>query len=185
VVVGDHGEGLLTHETREHGEEVYEEAVRVPLVLRFPGHLAPARIDAPVEMVDVAPTALELLGVARPAAFEGQSLVAAMRSGRADSKRRIFFQSEVQPKRQGNSFGVRAGRWKYIERHRGGELRTQLFDLTIDPGERSDVSEANPGETSRLGVELRAWRRRQGRPPAPPRLSEEDREALRALGYVQ
>jgi len=186
VVVGDHGEGLLSHATLEHGEEVYEEAVRVPLVLRFPGRLAPQRILAPVEMVDVAPTAFELLGVMPPPPeFEGVSVVSALETGRGDMSRRVFLQSELQPKRQGNSYAVRAGRWKYIERHRAGEVRSELFDLATDPGERTDLSAGRPEEVSRLRTEVRAWRRRHDRPPAPPRLTDEDREALRALGYVQ
>jgi arylsulfatase A-like enzyme len=120
-----------------------------------------------------------------PPEFEGLSMVNALKTGRGDPSRCVFLQSELQPKRQGNSYAVRAGRWKYIERHRGGEQRSQLFDLATDPGERTDLSAGRPEEVSRLSAEVRAWRRRHDRAPAPPRLTDEDREALRALGYVQ
>jgi arylsulfatase A-like enzyme len=50
VVTADHGEGLLDHGHMEHGVHVYEEQVRVPLVVRWPGRIAPRRIEGPVEL---------------------------------------------------------------------------------------------------------------------------------------
>lgn len=74
VVTADHGESLLDGVEPTHGWFVYDPTMRVPLLLRIPG-AAPRRLDPPVSLVDVMPTLLELLGVARPdLRFDGESL---------------------------------------------------------------------------------------------------------------
>ena len=68
IVSGDHGEGLMQHGILGHAAQLYEEAVRVPLLLRWPEGLPRRRsVPEPVGAIDVAPTALELLGVEPPA----------------------------------------------------------------------------------------------------------------------
>jgi len=57
IITGDHGEGLGQHNHLEHGVNVYDEAVRVPLLFRWPGRIAAGSLNtAPVELVDLAPT---------------------------------------------------------------------------------------------------------------------------------
>jgi len=75
VVVGDHGELLGEHGTWGHGEHLTEEEVHVPLILKPPrGRRAPARGDEPVQLVDIAPTLLTVLGVPVPASMQGGPL---------------------------------------------------------------------------------------------------------------
>src|SRR6185436_6011947 len=101
VVTADHGEGLMQHGHMGHGLHLYEEAVRVPLVFRWPGSLpAGALVPGPVEHVDLVPTVLDLLGLPRGGGeIEGQSLAAALRgqagtAGR-DSRRTVFLQRRL------------------------------------------------------------------------------------------
>jgi Sulfatase len=82
IVAGDHGESLGDHGERDHGIFVYENVLRVPLIIRAPG-FARARIGSVVRLVDVMPTALDLLGVAAPA-VQGVSLRTLMTGERAD-----------------------------------------------------------------------------------------------------
>jgi len=81
VFTSDHGEGLWDHRIQAHGQEVFEEQLRVPLFIRPPGGLD-ARVDVelPISLIDLAPTMLELVGIPAPASFEGRSWASWMQS---------------------------------------------------------------------------------------------------------
>jgi arylsulfatase A-like enzyme len=89
AVASDHGEGLGDHQETLHGFFVYQTTLAVPLIVRGPGIVGGGRIDANVGLVDVLPTALDLLGVAVPRGFQasGNSLAAALRGGRRANPR--------------------------------------------------------------------------------------------------
>lgn len=193
VITADHGEGLGQHGWWHHGPVIYEEAVRVPLVFRWPGPIAGGRtIDAPVGLVDLAPTVLDLIGVdARLPASDGRSLAPALRDGAAlDPERPVFLQRRLYRSRRtrgvpvrGEKLGVRAGRWKYIEAQEEGTR--ELYDLARDPAELENVVDAHPDEARRLAELLARWT--EATPAARSRSSEvapEDARKLRALGYV-
>jgi arylsulfatase A-like enzyme len=195
VVMSDHGEGLGDHHFRLHGLNVYQEAVRAPLMVRWPKQIAPRRVwEAPVEQVDVLPTVLELAGVPRPAdaEWQGQSLAAALRGAAPfDADRPVFLtrrlyeaNTPVWEKGKGMKLGVVYGRWKYVV---GAEERTrELFDLESDPGELRNVVETEPRRATELDAMVVAWRARTVRQHAPAgRSDDETRARLRALGYVE
>ena len=84
VVAGDHGEGLGDKVETGHGIFLYEETLRVPLIIQnaraFP---RPRVVDGAVRLVDVAPTILETIGLgAEAAGMEGQSLLSRMPGSR-------------------------------------------------------------------------------------------------------
>jgi arylsulfatase A-like enzyme len=81
----------------------------------------------------------------------------------------------------GSLFGIRQGRWKYIESDALGTR--ELFDLEEDPPERRNLAAANPDKLRELAARLRSWRERETL-AGPAEVSPEDREALRAFGYV-
>jgi arylsulfatase A-like enzyme len=218
VVTGDHGEGLMDHGHLNHGVHIYEEAVRVPLILRWPGRIAAGgAIATPAELTDVAPTILELVrpGVQRGdglpggpikvelaellreegGAARGRSLASQIFQSTAGSSaasepdpvylyRRHYDGSMVgRMWTEGEQFGIRAGRWKYI---RGdGSASAQLFDLAADPGEQRNLVEASADVASQLSARLEAWRLSVSRNvEQPDRLQPEDRARLKALGYA-
>src|SRR6185503_12427125 len=74
IVAADHGEEFAEHGGRYHGTTVYEEQVRVPLVVSAPGLLPPHRVSAPVQLVDLLPTVLAGLQIPRPARVRGADL---------------------------------------------------------------------------------------------------------------
>ena len=91
VVASDHGEGLGQHGTLDHAPNVYEEQVRVPLLLRWPEELTPGlRIGEAVGLVDVAPTIAELAGVKFSGEPDGRSLAAALEVGAVRDSRPII-----------------------------------------------------------------------------------------------
>jgi hypothetical protein len=74
VVMADHGEAWGEHKVYFHGQDLFDEQLRVPLVIAVPGKL-PRAIDDPVALVDVAPTLIEMVGAAPPASMRGRSLL--------------------------------------------------------------------------------------------------------------
>ena len=83
----------------------------------------------------------------------------------------------------GEKFGLRLGPWKYIEGD--GEGTRELFNLDDDPGERRNLYGSFPDVVEELRASLGAWRQAFDRNVRPGSLSPEDRERLRALGYVE
>lgn len=192
VVVGDHGEGLMQHGHMHHGVQIYEEAVRVPLLLRLDGRIAPQAHDEPVEIVDVMPTVLELARLVHTRPLQGRSLAAALTQGAPlDPERPVYLHRRYYDPGEiggipvaGEKFGIRRGLWKYIEGEQEGTR--ELFNLVDDPGERTNLVVSETAVAAELSASLAAWKTTQGgaRQRAEG-LSPQDREKLRALGYVE
>jgi choline-sulfatase len=175
IVTADHGESLGEHGERGHGIFVYESALRVPLIVRWPG-VTPRRVPRLVQLIDVAPTVLALEGVAAPP-MDGVNLVPLLR-GRATPDRHGYAES-MYPLQYGWSAlrTVRAGRFKLIE-----APRPELYDLEADPHEQQNVFDAHQAEAQALVALLRTFGPADSRPDLPER--PEVRERLSALGYV-
>lgn len=75
AIMGVHGEEFLEHGSAGHGKSLFEESIRVPLAIRAPTLLAPGRVKEPVDLLDLAPTLTDLLGIEPSARWEGESLV--------------------------------------------------------------------------------------------------------------
>jgi arylsulfatase A-like enzyme len=148
VVTADHGEAFGDpHPTWGHGFRLYDEGVRVPLMLWSPVLFPEGRRDDTVAShVDVAPTVLDLLGVAAPAEWEGRSVFAERRPPRA-----YFYAANDH-----YLLGVREGDLKYVyDASRG---RDQLFDLARDPDELQNLAAERPEVCRRLRQRLAAWK---------------------------
>jgi arylsulfatase len=174
VVTADHGEELGEHGGLLHRDLLYDELLRVPLVIAGPGVPA-GRVEALASGVDVAPTLLAWAGVPPPSGLPGLSL-----AGAAPPERPAVYAQYAHRR-----FAVRTARWKLIE---SAEGRIELYDLRNDPGEREEVSARHPEERQRLQAALAAWRKRVqpgDRGAGAPVALDAEREAeLRALGYL-
>jgi arylsulfatase A-like enzyme/Flp pilus assembly protein TadD len=175
VLLSDHGEGLGEHGEEEHGVLLYREALQVPLMVRLPGgERGGERIDTPAQMIDVAPTLLELAGLPRPPELEGRSLLAA-----ADTQPRpIYGESWYSRFHFGWSELGSLVEWPW---HLIDGPDPELYDLATDPAETDNLIHRRAGLAARLRGELTA---RASEPPAPGDETEETRRALAALGYV-
>jgi arylsulfatase A-like enzyme len=145
VVTGDHGEAFGQHGGFAHGGALYEEDVRVPLILVSP-RLAPLGVRSRVvgSHIDLWPTVLDVCGLPSDSRWQGSSLLAPD----LPKDRRAYFS------RRGE-LGVREGRFKYIwDCHARREL---LFDLETDPGERANLARTHPDFCLHLRRRLRDW----------------------------
>jgi choline-sulfatase len=139
VVLADHGEAWGEHKAYFHGQDLFDEQLRVPLIIAVPGQ-APRVLEDPVALVDVGPTLLELVGATPPPAMRGRSLLPAVRGGAKLPARPIF--SELLPATAWPHHAVMMvdGDHKLI--HRISERRWELYDLGRDPGEHSNLVDA-------------------------------------------
>jgi arylsulfatase A-like enzyme len=192
VVTGDHGEGLMDHGFMTHGPLLHEEAVKVPLILHWPGRVPPGRLPGPVELRDLPRTILDLLGLPSPDSLQGHSLLPVMTGGEpADPDRRVFLQRRTYEQEdvhgilvRGEKFGVREGSWKYLEAAEEGTR--ELYDLSQDPSERINVVEAHPERARSLSEALRDLAGQRLAPTSAPQpWSDDDLKRLEDLGYVR
>ncbi len=189
IVTADHGEALGEHGFVGHNDQVYEESVRIPLVMRFPraARLDGRRVSELVDLVDLAPTVLDLLGLDggenTKRAFRGTSLLPVTLGARG----RGFTVSRnvgVLP-----AFAFRSGRYKLLLTPRpAGVPKSELYDLESDPDERLDLAPSDPLRAAFHRQEFLRWLialrpdRAASETAAP--LTPEARENLRALGYI-
>ena len=197
VLTADHGESLGEHGCwYEHGEFLYEPDVRIPLVVSWPGRLpAGRRSTAPAETIDVAPTLLDLLGVAPLPEANGLSLAPVLR-GEAPGPRPAFMESgesffpenerRRMPGLPGKWHAVRFGEWKVVRIPRpDGPPALELYDVRTDPAEGTNLASADPVRAARLTALLEEFLSSATHAgQAPPVLDEAAREKLRSLGYL-
>jgi arylsulfatase A-like enzyme len=175
VFSGDHGDLGGAHGLPYKGPAMYEELVRVPLVIAWPGRIVPGRSDALVSLIDLLPTVCALASVSAPSGLDGVSLQPVL-EGRAAGVRDMVVgeyygkQAWRVPIRM-----VRTDRWKYVRYRSDGE---ELYDLETDPGElRNLAAEASAGaQRARLSRALDDWMRRTSDPF--PTLTTTDRSGV-------
>jgi arylsulfatase A-like enzyme len=183
VFLSDHGE-----EFREHGgfrhNDVYQEVLQVPLILRCPGDGSKKaqgrRVKAAVRLLDVMPTLLEFVGLPVPEHAEGRSLLPLLRRAE-EAPRPVFSQWRWK-----HYETLRLGDWKYIRR----PSEEELFNLADDPGEKRNLASRHrdrgrgfAGQIAAL-IETSARFRRAAGGGKPAPLDRKTREELRALGYL-
>ncbi len=183
VVTADHGEGLGDHNEDGHGMFLYETTVHVPLIIRAPKPFARRTVGETVELVDVAPTILDLLGIPVPKQWQGRSLWPLL-DGKPDDAASRAYSETYYPRFHYGWSDLRSftsGTLKYIL-----APRDELYDLGRDPGELLELA----GDRRRhdLRGQLMSFVSRNSRgalnSAAGRQLSPEDQQRLAALGYL-
>lgn len=151
VVTADHGEEFGEHGGRYHGTTVYEEQVRVPLVVVAPGKIAPGRIAGPVQTVDILPTVLSSLAIPRPARVRGRDLSALLAGKAKDPEGGAFAETDEQTL-------YAEGSHRLVCQRRAAAC--QLFDLEGGPG---DVGPRVPEKRDAMRKKLRDIEAAHGR----------------------
>jgi len=180
VFAADHGESLGEEDVWFcHGARLTDEQVRVPLMIRVPGR-PPARREEAVSLIDVYPTLLALLeGVRATPEGLGRDLFAEGAAGRASHPYLATLKAS-----ESTQYALVDDGYKFIVSEREGVFDGRLHALGR---ESVDLSAAAPQIAARLRQKLWELRERVDRGVAETRqeLSEEDRESLRALGYLE
>jgi arylsulfatase A-like enzyme len=196
AVLADHGESLGEHDYFfEHGDFGAEAEIHVPLILadseRIPRGV---RVRWTVQSLDVAPTLLDLIGVPPDPGLRGTTLMPLVEST-AGEHRLCFGETgrrfhDENDRREVD--GV-AGKWRWVREGRfklthvpraDGPPARRLYDLDSDPGETSDVAGRFPEVADRLGAKLDLWMAEDDGLERDYHISDEVREELRALGYI-
>jgi arylsulfatase A-like enzyme len=203
VFTSDHGEEFFEHGLEGHGQTAYQELTHVPLVVRYPGVVPSSQvIDETVSLIDVMPTMLALSHLPVPEAVQGQSLTSLMKAkaGTGSWKPRpVFTDRPAAPHfaspapRSNESFSVIYEGWKLVwnTRRPAGAPEYELYDHHRDSGDTRDVAAQHPDVVRKLARLIAGWKQdsQKRRLPADDvaarDLRPEERERLRALGYIR
>lgn len=153
IVTSDHGEEFGEHGRWEH-VQVYDECLRVPLLVRLPGQRAGEVRNDPVELVDVMPTLLAELGLDIPEAAQGRAID--LRAPETPGPERELWAETNEPRAQ---VAWRRGASKVVL-HPDEDARGEVFDLSSDPRETNDLATGDQGTAAaaHARVRLEAWR---------------------------
>ncbi len=173
IITADHGEEFLDHGALDHAKTLYDELVRVPLIVHYPGRTATVS-ERIVGLVDVLPTVLDAAGLAAPAGIRGHSLLD------GPTREIVYLETERLRRLRGV---VKDGHKLIVDRDGGA---VELYDLVADPSEHENLAAQRPELVAELRALLGAL------VDAPPtrkpadevKLTDEERERLRALGYM-
>ena len=130
IVSSDHGEGFREHGTSFHGANLYDEQIRVPLLIHHP-RAVPHKVEERVTLVDLGPTILDLMGIETASYFMGQSLVPYLAGKTPKLSRPIIAEGRLKQAM------VLSNGLKLIRNQR--EKTFEIYDLTKDPGELDNL----------------------------------------------
>ena len=176
VVTSDHGEEFGEHGRMGwHSHTLFEELLRVPLLVKLPGSArAGSTVEGVARGIDLAPTVLRALGAGVPEAFAGRDLFA--EGPRAAETSETFSARDVKEPHE--VISIRTPEWKLVQ--------SKLYDLVHDPAEAHDVSEREAEVARRLAERKGELKRSRRRPVRRPAEADDDlQERLRALGYLE
>lgn len=182
AVAADHGESLGDHGEETHSMFVYESAIRIPLILWRPGLLPQGRVvREPVRAIDLAPTLLDLLGVAGLRTPQARSLLPLLQGHAAAAPEPVYSETYL-PRFYMNWAPLRTlldGRYKLIE-----APRPELYDLEADPRETRNVFGERAATAGTLRAKLQALTAGSEGAMSVGALDREALEKLAALGYL-
>jgi arylsulfatase A-like enzyme/Flp pilus assembly protein TadD len=182
IVTADHGESLGEHGEATHGMFAYESTLHVPLIIATvtPGQAPPRGvvIDSPARHLDIAPTALDALGLPADPRLKGVSLKGAI-SGAAAGAAPSYFEAMTYNLVRGWAplRGVVVARDKYIDLP-----IPELYDLAQDRGESKNLMSVRPDRAQVMLDTLRTYS--MALPNRPSRETAENEAALKSLGYI-
>ena len=195
VITSDHGQAFGEHGNYGHGETIYQDQLKVPLIVKCPGETCgPRIIDATVRSIDILPTVLNVLGIVTDAPLEGVSLFPLMKNEKnANSSENIYIEENSDNVYVLDGI-IRNNEWKYIvtEKSRlrdiakeGGE---ELYHLTEDPYELNNMAGQESDMLKIMRGSLDSFKNRLHTPAAKPgsvKMDPETVRQLRALGYLK
>jgi arylsulfatase A-like enzyme len=184
VVTADHGEEFGDHGGMEHGKTLFDEVLRVPLLIAGTGLPGGRVVETPVSLVSIVPTLTELAGIQAPAEGRGSSLVSVLRGGEVAAG--PVFATLTPPSAKHRAAAVEGTAKVILD----SGFKALLFDVARDPGERTNIADADLVRSRNLQLAIGAhnkagYKARGAAPPEKQTLDADRRERLRQLGYVE
>jgi arylsulfatase len=198
IVTADHGEELGDHnDYYYHGNSVYDAALRIPFLMRWPGKTEPGVVDPIVQNVDLAPTLWEWMGIAGGESMEGISFAGALTASAPPAR------SAAYSEWQDLIVAVRTPDWKFIFNPKGAHPKKppyyddrgsnkgfrvdceELYDVIRDPAEKANLVKSDSVRAASLRALAIEHQKRPGAGQAMvPTEEGAVTEELRSLGYV-
>ncbi len=185
IVVSNHGESLGAHGEQMSGMLLYDETIRVPLMLKLPQDqkMTPRLVTNHVRLLDIAPTVLELAGIPVPSEMQGQSL---LRIAQASSQGGEPAYARTDLPQQGFGCSLieswRVGKYLYVR-----APKPELYDLSADPGESRNLAGSSKATLQVVAAQLAAFDRHfEAEPSRQPAsgLTSSEMQKLASLGYI-
>jgi arylsulfatase A-like enzyme len=185
LITSDHGEAFGERDLMQHGTgSVYQDAVQVPLLVKYPAQHEGLRSDALASHVDILPTVLDLAGIAPPQGISGRSL----RNSRTDEDA-VFAEAwaigkqDANPRLRGARRAIYAGGWKLIVWTAG---QPELYDLAADPAESRNLYQSGDPRAAELTKRISAWIASIPNIVVKPgKVDKSTLDRIRGLGYTQ
>ena len=195
IITSDHGRAFGEHNYYGHGATIYQEQLKVPLIIKYPGNSPAGRVvEGQVRSIDIMPTILEVLDIVIDLPLEGTSLSSLITTEtREDICEDIYIEENLANTYILNGV-IKNNEWKYIltEKSEFRDIekdgREELYNLRKDPEELNNLADLEPQVLGRIRDLLRSFKER-GRENAPMtsqvELDRETTRQLRSLGYLQ
>jgi arylsulfatase A-like enzyme len=186
IITADHGESFGEHNLMDHGRALYEELIKIPLIIKYPSSLKIGAFESPVSLLDIMPTVLSTVGIPLSQNIQWEVITNEV------SHRKLYAESyrdKLWIEKLGNRFdrdllAVYSGDFKYIWASNG---KHQLYNLGKDPNESQNLIHEMPKIVANIDRELKK------RLPLfkssrsineSPQVDNAIKEKLRALGYI-
>ncbi len=180
IITADHGEELFDRGKIGHGFSLYEELIRVPLILwQKQSKHAGTAVDAYVSLLDVVPTVLSVCGIESNGEIRGKPLLPPGRSVGSDT---VWAEVDEDLIFRAHKRALIWNNWKLIR----SPDRTELYDIIADPHEQNDLAGSNKKLVGSLSNKLEEFHRQLTRGKAPViEIDEQELMRLRSLGYIE
>ncbi|MCP5047914.1 MAG: sulfatase-like hydrolase/transferase [bacterium] len=186
ILTADHGESLGQHGERTHGFFIYETTVHVPLIIRAPFEFPASTVNNVVELIDLAPTILDALGIAVPSSYQGQSLLGLMMGENQRTKTSAYTET-YYPRLH---FGWSELKALYFDKHWKYILapKEELYDLSSDKTEGDNLALKKSFQVTQVKSRFQRFIREKSmdarKPGEAKSIDKEDLQKLAALGYL-
>jgi len=202
VFTSDHGEEFFDHGGWDHGHSLYNESIRVPLIIKFPGDkFKGEKISGALSQVDIVPTILEEMNIDPSGlGFDGKSLIP-MIKGKGDKHR--AFLADIGPNVLSShipqKISMNKGKYKLILNKEFSQEdldfftappphknQIELFNLLTDPKEKNNIAQENPDITNLIVQKINdIYSQAKKRKTGKTEIDEKLKEQLKALGYIR
>jgi len=184
IITADHGEEFLEHNDFTHGNNLYNQTVKIPLIIRLPAsmNIKGISIEENVGIIDIFPTILDILNIPIELKLDGKSFLPLIENRKSSDKRIIV--SELY-REEANILSLIQGKWKYIHDYK--ENKAELYDLKMDRDEKINLIDKNPAIRSNMENQLKKYLESvKGRKIKPKVINpdEDTLKRLKSLGYV-